>query len=151
MHSFKPLIQKLMVNQGKLRATIRKEARQILGMGTARHEAYLQLKEKYQSPKQVSDVIKNMPSQAALKKYGVYNHILLGIILLIPVVLLIRSDNPATFVAFLFYAYIVASRTFEFYWVLTTLAGFALIAMVGILILQPVEPGEWPDILLLLI
>lgn len=147
-----PFKEKLSMKQeGKLRAKIRKEARQFLETGTSRHETYLQLKEKYHCPKQVADVIRNMPSKAALEKYGVYNYILLGLILLIPVVFLLRSDNLGTLLAFLFYAYIVASRTFEFYWVLTTLAGFGLIGMTGLLIFQPVGPGEWPDVAMLLI
>ena len=139
------------MNEGKLRSSIRKDARELLKMGTSRQDTYLQLKEKFNYPKQVADVMKTMPSQAALKKYGVYNHILLGIILLMPVLLIIRSGNHASYIAFLFYAYIVASRTLEFYIVLTTLSGFALIATIGIMILQPLAPGEWIDAILILI
>lgn len=139
------------MNDGKLRSSIRKDARELLKVGTSRQDTYLQLKEKFNYPKQVADVMKTMPSQAALKKYGIYNHILLGIILLMPVLLIIRSGNHAANVAFLFYAYIVASRTLEFYIILTTLSGLALIATIGIMIFQPFAPGEWVDALLLLI
>jgi len=59
-----------------------KDAKALLKEGKTKQEAFDILVRKYRHPKQTADILQYIPDEQAVKKYGIYNHVLTALFLL---------------------------------------------------------------------
>ena len=127
-----------------------KEAKDLLKKGDSKQDAYLVLKEKYKSPKEIAELLKNIPSTLAIEKYIKWNYTLLA--LLIVTTAIVMSINPL--IGFLiwygFIIFIVARVLVKYYYWVSMMTGFGLFGGI-ILAITSNEEINWIGTSLILI
>ncbi len=106
----------------------------MLRQGATRQEVFKILVEKYKYAKEIATIVKFIPSNAAKKKYGIWNFILLAILLAIITLFMVSSPSIVNLVWYGILIYVVASMLVEYYIYVTVFSVFGLIAGVAIFI-----------------
>jgi len=136
------------------KSIITKEARILFKKGTSKQETFQILSEKYKSSKVVSDILKNIPSLQAAKKYGVWNFLLLVLLLLTTLFFVKQKPTISTFGIFLWYGillYIVARMLVKYYVYVALLSSITIISLTCLLFFFDSSQVNWIEIGLLLI
>ncbi|MCL2247003.1 MAG: hypothetical protein FWC10_07825 [Lentimicrobiaceae bacterium] len=125
---------------------IRKEAKQLLNQGDkTKQEVFELLVDKYKYSKDVAGVLKYIPTKQAVKKYGIWNSILL--IFLVITTILVFLTMPIQLIWYVPLIYIVASKKLQYYFWVTVL--FSLMAIgffivfISTLFTQPFDTTIW--------
>jgi hypothetical protein len=137
-----------MIDKKLNKTAIIKEAKQILKNGTSRQETFEMLNQKYKNAKTVSDIIKNLPSSLAIKKYGLWNYTLLGLLILTATSLMLANPSIGTLLWYGLLIYAVAKMLVQYYIWVTILATIGIIGIVGILIINNTEPIKWTNLII---
>ena len=106
---------------------IRKEAKLILAQAVSKQECFELLNKKYKARKVIADVIKNLPSSTAIAKYGVWNNILLGLLIVSAIGMLTINFSFHVVMWFSFLIYSVANKLTKHYAWISLLSLIALI------------------------
>jgi len=125
---------------------ILKEAGQLLKQGTSKQETFEILVGKYKSSKAVSDVLKNLPSLQAAKKYGFWNYTLF--VLLLFSALFFAMHKP-TFIIYVWYGllmYVVARMAVKYYIYVALLSVITLITLAVLMITTDKFQINWVEI-----
>lgn len=126
---------------------VRNEAMSMVRQGATRQETFNTLKEKYKYAKEIAAVVKFIPSKAAKKKYGIWNYILLAMLLAIMTLFMLSSPSIGILIWYGLLIYAVARMLVEYYIYVTVLSIFGLISGVAIFIIS--ETMTLPDAIVL--
>ena len=122
---------------------ILKEAIRLLKEGSSKQEVFDALSIKYSNTKVVADIITYIPSQAAIKKYGIWNYVLLGVLIIIPVIILIGAPPNAALLYFILLIYIVVKRFVRYYSWIAVIAAVFLLSMIGYIFVGNTRNVNW--------
>lgn len=119
------------------------EAKQLLKNGNGKQEAFETLSRKYIVTKEVADIITYIPSQAAIKKYGIWNYVLLGVLIIIPAIILMGAPPNVALLYFMLLIYIVVKRFVRYYSWIAVIAAVFLVSMVGYVFVGNTHNVNW--------
>lgn len=127
---------------------IRKEAKTLLNQGITKQETFELLVDKYKFSHEIASVLNNIPSAKAIAKYGIWNNILLALLILTSIIYFINSAfMPIIYNGFL--AYGVISKRVNFYIWITILSSMGLIVLVAIILTDSSITIDWKVMILL--
>lgn len=125
-----------MVERKTRKKEIDKEARKLLKEGTSKQQVYEMLVSKYNYAKDVADVLKGIPSLSRVKKYGLWNDVLLALLLII-LLNSILTKVTLSIVWYLLLIYAVSQKLVKYYSWITFLSITGAFVFVIMLILTP--------------
>ena len=137
-----------MKNKSSIKTEVLKESKQLLDQGKSRQETFHTLLEKYNNAKIVADVVKDLPSAIALKKFGFLNIILLALLIVPTILLLLSRPNLWTIVWAGFLIYTVANKNFANYVWVSIVATCGLIGLVALITIYDTNPINWTNIII---
>jgi hypothetical protein len=101
------------------------KAKELMNQGITKQEAYEQLILKFGHPTATADLLKRIPSKQAWSKYGIWNHLLSGLMILLFLVVFLPDPAIGTFIWYgLPTVAILAKKTRFYFWV-------AILAFIG--------------------
>ncbi len=112
------------------------KAKELLKQGRTRQETFELLVDKYKYTNKVLEVMKQMPSSKAIEKYGKWNNVLLGIMLLIVAMFSVSIGPGSLLILYGFLIYAVITKRFEHYFWISILSFVILIAVLTISIIN---------------
>lgn len=140
-----------MSNQKKAsKKLIRTEAKALLRTGISRQEAYQQLTEKFKFRKLIADVLEDLPSKKAKDKYGVWNYVLLALLLVVSVISFLETQSFGSLIWCGVLIYVVARMLTQYYLWITVISALFLISSVVLFFLEENMVINWLSILLTL-
>ena len=112
---------------------IAEEARQLLKQGEkTKQDVFEILVDKYKYSKDVADILKYIPTTQAVKKYGIWNSILLIILILTAISALITLPTVGM-IWYILLIYVVASKKTQYYmWATFLYSAFAIVFIASI-------------------
>ncbi len=110
---------------------ISKAAKQLIKQGASRQRAFDILVEKYKYTRDVSEVIKHLPSSEAIKKYGLWNYVLLGILILITGLFMLAYFSPGYLLWNGLLMYVVARMLVKYYILVSVLSGIGILGSIA--------------------
>jgi len=122
---------------------IRKRAKEILKTGIPKQEAYEQLAEEFQNRAATANVIRRLPSALALKKYGIWNHVLLGLLILTASILLLVKPSFGTALWYGLLIIAVARKTTRFYYWVTIMSALGVIGIIAAVLMNEATTEGW--------
>jgi len=137
-----------MKDKSSLKKEVLKEAKQLLYQGKSRQETFQALLEKHNNAKIVADIVKDLPSAIALKKYGFLNIILLVLLIVPTILMLLSKPNLWTIVWAGFLIYTVANKNFANYAWVSIVATCGLIGLVALITIYDTNPIKWTNIII---
>lgn len=112
---------------------VRKDAKELLKQGVCKQQVFKTLVEKHKYSIEVANILTYLPSQKAIKKYGIWNYVLLVAICLNALILLFNSPNIGAILWFGLLIYGVITMRINYYkWV--AILSFFLITTFVVLI-----------------
>ncbi len=112
---------------------IGREARKLLKQGITKQEVFVELVDKYKYSKDVAEVLKGIPSQVRIKKYGGWNTLLLSLLIIIELIILLSLKPSVSLLWYGLLIYAVATKKIKYYGWITFLAILgALASLIGI-------------------
>lgn len=97
---------------------VRKEAKELLKQGISKQQVFERLVEKHLYSIEIADILSNIPSPKAISKYGVWNNVLLGVIILNALIFFISSPPIGVSLWFGLLIYGVLTKKINYYkWV----------------------------------
>jgi len=118
------------------------KAKELLKQGKSRQETFELLVDKYKYTNKVLEVMKQMPSAKAIEKYGKWNYVLLGIMLLTVALYSLTIGAGGWHILYGFLIYAVATKRYEHYIWISLLSFVVVVAMSVVLIIYFNEPGN---------
>lgn len=110
-----------MVDESLMKA----KAREILDEGSTKQEAYEQLIMQFGHPTSVANILKRIPSKEAWGKYGLWNHLLSGLMILLFLIVFLPDPNIGAFIWYGLPTVAILTKMTRFYfWV-------AILAFIG--------------------
>jgi hypothetical protein len=101
------------------------KANELLNQGVTKQETYEQLVLQFGHPTATADVLKRIPSKQAWSKYGIWNHLLSGLMILLFLLVFLPDPAIATFIWYgLPTVAILGKKTRYYFWV-------AIVAFIG--------------------
>jgi hypothetical protein len=125
---------------------IAKEARQLIKKGISKQETFETLNAKYNSAKEVSDILKYIPSFKAVKKYGVWNYLLLCLLLLSALFFVSHKPSFGVFIWYGSLAYIVARMLVKYYVYVAFLSATTVISLIALILFFDSSKENWYEI-----
>ncbi len=126
---------------------IRKGAKILLNQGNTKQETFDLLVEKYNFSHEIASILNNIPSSKAIEKYGIWNHILLAILLLTSIFFVIYSIYaPLIYYGILIYG--VASRRVNFYIWITIISSIGFIGLIAVIVTSSLINLDWTVVIL---
>jgi hypothetical protein len=130
---------------------IRKEARQLLKQGTSKQETFELLVDKHKYTKEIADILKNIPSAIAIAKYGIWNHVLLAILILTTIIFFLVAPSIGTLLWYGLLIYGVATKRINYYMWVTVMSSFALVVFIVIILTSSSETFYWTRTIIMMI
>jgi hypothetical protein len=122
------------------KAAVKKEARKMLNEGKSRQETFELLVNEHKVARDIAEIIKQLPSLKAVKKFALWNNILLGLLLVKAVMFVWEDMSFAILILWLgFLGYVVYNRLIHLYIVVTASSTIGLLAGVGFYIFSEYE------------
>ena len=114
---------------------VRKEAKELLKQGIIKQQVFESLVEKHKYSIEIANILTNIPSLKAIKKYRIWNYILLGVIILNTLIFLISAPSISSTLWFSLLIYGVSTMKTNYYkWV--AILSFFIIAIFVVLVLN---------------
>jgi hypothetical protein len=129
---------------------IRNEARQLLKQGTSKQETFEILKEKYKYSKDVADILKNLPSQQTIEKYGKWNYVLLGLLVLTALIFFWATPTIGIVLWYGLLIYAVAKMLVKYYIWVTAFSAFAIIGFIAIIFTSDGATTNWSNVIIMI-
>jgi len=123
----------------------------MLKHGKSRQDTYLELKAKYGSGKVVVDVIENLPSLEAKKKYGIWNYFLLALLLLITALFMRAAPSIGIVIWYGLLIYAVARVLTKYYIWVTIMTAIAIAGGLAAVVTNDLESVNWSNAVIFLI
>ena len=130
---------------------VRKEAIKLLKKGTSKQETFDFLVDKYKFSKEISEVLKNIPSSKAIAKYGIWNNLLIALLILTTIIFLSVSSSIGILLWYGLLIYGVATKRVNYYLWVSVLSTFCLICFIAIFFMNFSEPTNWTITIIMLI
>ena len=111
---------------------IRTKAKELLANGTTKQETYNQLVEEFGGRETLAKIVKRIPSKETWKKYGLWNHILSGLMILLFLMMMLASPTVGTFLWYGLPTIAILLRRTRFYFWIAILAGLGTIGIVAV-------------------
>ena len=111
---------------------VRKKAKQLISDGTTKQETYEQLVEEFGGRETLAKIVKRIPSKKAWKKYGVWNHVLSGLMILLFLMMMLANPTIGTFIWYGLPTAAILMRRTRFYFWIAILAGLGTVTIVGV-------------------
>jgi hypothetical protein len=122
------------------KAAIKNEARKLLNEGKSRQETFETLVNEHKVARDIAEIIKQLPSLQAIKKYKLWNNILLGLLVMKAVMFVVEDLSFAVLILWLgFLGYVIYKRLIHLYIVVTASSTIGLLAGVGFYIFSEYE------------
>jgi len=122
---------------------IRREAKKLLKTGISRQETYEQLTQKFKYRKLIADVLEDLPSKKAKAKYGVWNYILLALLIVVSVISYFELQSFGSLIYCGILIYVVAKMLTQYYLWITVLSALFLISSVVLFFLEENVVINW--------
>ncbi|MGJ3234548.1 hypothetical protein [Marivirga sp.] len=111
---------------------VRKKAKQLLSDGTTKQETYEQLVDKFAGRETLAKIVKRIPSQKAWEKYGVWNHVLSALMILLLLMMMLANPTLGTFIWYGLPTLAILMRKTRFYFWIAILAGLGTVTIVAV-------------------
>lgn len=109
---------------------IKLRAKEILKTGISKQEAYELLVEELHNRAVTAKILRRLPSAQALKRYGVWNHILLGLLIITATMLFLANPTPGIIIWYGLLIIAVARKSTRFYFWVTIMSGLSLVTII---------------------
>jgi hypothetical protein len=134
----------------QIRKEVRKEAKQMLKRGITRQETYLSLGQKFGDNRLVYQVLCNLQSASAIKKYGIWNYLLEIPLAAIAIIIISQSSfnrPPVLILLYIFcFIYIVQTKQTRHYINISVFSTFvSLVFMVDFIVSKT---GNFTEVLI---
>ena len=126
------------------------EAQQLLKQGISKQETFEILKEKYKFTKDVSDMLKNLPSQQAIQKYGKWNYVLLILLISTAILFLLESLSILILLWYGLQIYAVTKMLIKYYSWVSVFSSITLISFIGLIFTNEIPNPNWRNTILLM-
>lgn len=113
---------------------LKRKANQVLAQGISKQEAYEQLVAEFGHPDTTATLLRHIPSRMAWKKYGVWNHLLSGLMILLFLMMVLLSPTIGTFLWYGLLLFTILTRKTRFYYWIAILAIIGTLTIVAIAI-----------------
>lgn len=140
-----------MPNENLNKKEIRKEAKQLLKQGTSKQETFELLVDKHKYTYEIADILESIPSAKAIAKYGIWNHVLLAIIILTTIVFFLTTYSIGTLLWYGLLIYGVATKRINYYMWVTIMSLFALVVFIVTFLTSSAETFYWTRTIILII
>lgn len=121
---------------------IKKRAKELLKTGITKQEAYEQLTDEFKNGTVTAKVLRRLPSALALKRYGIWNHILLGLLIITALIFFIADPTPGIVIWYGLLIIAVATKSTRFYYWVTIMSGIGLLTILYLMITaQGIDEG----------
>jgi ABC-type transport system involved in multi-copper enzyme maturation permease subunit len=111
---------------------LKRKARELLDQGITKQEAYEQLILEFGHPTTTAGILKRIPSKQAWSKYGVLNHLLSGLMILLFLIVFLPDPAIGTFIWYGLPTIAILLRKTKFYFWVAILAFIGTIGGVAI-------------------
>ena len=117
---------------------ILRRVKEMLKTGASKQEAYEQLSVEFQNRQIIAKTISRFPSGNALKKYGIWNTILLALLTITAIFLLLPNPNLGTALWYGLLIIAVARKSTRFYFWISVLTSMGLITILYLILVEPI-------------
>jgi hypothetical protein len=127
---------------------IRNEARQLLKQGTPKQETFEILREKYKYAEGVADILKSLPSQQKIEKYGKWNYVLLALLVFTALIFFWETSTIGILLWYGFLIYVVAKMLVKHYVWVSAFSAIAIISFIAILFTSDTGT-QWASVIIM--